>query len=400
MAKIDRPLAFILITLMLDAIGIGIVFPIMPDLMARVGAGDLAQGSLWAGLLAAAYATAQFVFAPIVGSLSDAYGRRPVLLCALFFLALDYVVMALADTYWLLMIGRVLAGVAGATYVTATAYVADITPREDRAARFGLLGAAFGIGFVLGPVIGGLAGSISVAAPFWVAAGLSAASFAFGLLILPESLKRENRRPFGNRDLNPFAIIFEAFRIPSLVLPLILIALFELMQLSYATIWSFWGKETFGWSTFTVGVTLSVYGILLALAQAVVMPFAVRFLGEERLVSVGLIVSLVAAVGFGVAQTVWLVALLLPIAALGDLVPPTLTAIAANVTDEDRQGMLQGVIASLSSVTAVIAPIIYAPVFNAFAGEDAIIWLPGAPFLLAALMILVMIALRWRVPRL
>jgi multidrug resistance protein len=257
---------------MIDAIGIGIVFPIMPDLMARVGAGDLAQGSIWAGVLMAAYAGAQFLFAPVVGSLSDAFGRRPVLLLALAMLALDYVIMALAGTLWLLILGRTLAGLAGATYITATAYVADISSPGDRAARFGLIGAAFGIGFVIGPALGGVAATWGVSAPFWVAAGLSALNFAFGLFILPESLKRENRRPFGARDLNPFATIVSAFRVPGLAIPLICIAVFEFANMVYPTLWAFWGREVFGWSTLVIGLTLSAYGICMVVAQAVVMP--------------------------------------------------------------------------------------------------------------------------------
>ncbi|MEM9756817.1 MAG: MFS transporter, partial [Pseudomonadota bacterium] len=256
MERPTGPYLFILATLMIDAIGIGIVFPILPDLMVRVGADDTAEGAILGGILLAAYAGAQFLFAPIVGSLSDAYGRKPVLLVALFFLALDYVIMALADTYWLLLLGRTLAGLAGATYVTATAYISDITPKDQRAARFGMIGAAFGIGFVLGPALGGLAAAWHITAPFWMAAAISAANFAFGLIILPESLSHEHRRPFGARDLNPLGIVWRAFSVPGLVIPLIAIFLFEFAQLVYPTLWAFWGRETFGWSSLVIGLTL------------------------------------------------------------------------------------------------------------------------------------------------
>ncbi|NRA98486.1 MAG: MFS transporter, partial [Rhodobacteraceae bacterium] len=187
--KLTGPFLFILITLMIDAIGIGIVFPIMPELMERVGAEDTAQGALWGGIMMSAYAATMFLFGPIIGSASDAFGRKPILLAALATLTIDYVIMALADTYWLLLVGRILAGMAGATYITATAYIADVAEPEERAASFGMIGAAFGIGFVLGPAIGGLAAGIHITAPFWIAAGLSAANVAFGLFILPESLK-------------------------------------------------------------------------------------------------------------------------------------------------------------------------------------------------------------------
>ena len=203
----SRAILFVLLTLVVDAIGIGIVFPIMPDLMDRVGAGGTGQGAFWGGLLMAAYAGALFLSGPIVGSISDAIGRRPVLIAALVMLAIDYVIMALAGTFWMLLLGRTLAGLAGATYITATAYIADISTPEKKAANFGLIGAAFGVGFVLGPALGGVAAEISVTAPFWIAATLSAANAVFGYFVLPESLTPEKRRPFGKRDLNPFKSI-------------------------------------------------------------------------------------------------------------------------------------------------------------------------------------------------
>ena len=391
MRGISGPYLFILITLMIDAIGIGIVFPIMPDLMIRVGAGGTAQGSIWAGILMSAYAGAQFLFAPVVGSISDALGRKPVLLAALAFLALDYVIMAIADSYWLLLVGRTLAGFAGATYTTATAYISDITPREERAARFGMIGAAFGVGFVLGPAFGGLAASWHITAPFWLAAAISATNVAFGVFILPESLKPENRRPFGRRDLNPFATILQALRMPALAVPLVCLFAFEFATIVYPTLWAFWGREMFGWSTLTIGLTLSAYGALVVGAQAGVMPLAVRMLGERRLAIVGLIVAAVALVGFGFTSVLWAVAVFLPIAALADLVPPTLTVLVANSTDETRQGMVQGVIAALASVAAVAAPLVFTPFFGFFAREGSGTYFPGAPFLLAALLVVALV---------
>ena len=216
---LSGPFLFILIPLMIDAIGVGIVFPIMPDLMERVGAGNTAEGAFWGGIMMSAYAATMFLFGPIVGSLSDAYGRRPVLIFALITLSVDYVIMAMAEVYWVLLVGRILAGVAGATYITATAYISDIAKPEERSAAFGMIGAAFGIGFVLGPALGGLASSWHITAPFWIAAIMSALNVIFGLFILPESLKLENRRPFGKRDLNPFGIIARAFVIPGLAIP-------------------------------------------------------------------------------------------------------------------------------------------------------------------------------------
>jgi DHA1 family tetracycline resistance protein-like MFS transporter len=396
MTRPTGPFLFILATLVIDAIGIGIVFPIMPELMDRVGATGAGQGALWGGILLASYAAAQFVFSPIVGSISDAFGRKPVLLAALAFLALDYVIMALADSFWLLLLGRTLAGLAGATYITATAYVSDLTPREGRAARFGLIGAAFGIGFVLGPALGGVAAAWHISAPFWLAAGLAAANFAFGLFVLPESLPPEHRRPFGARELNPFGTIVRAFRIPGLAIPLICLGLFEFANMVYVTLWAFWGREVFGWSTLVIGLSLSAYGILAALSQVFVMPRAIAVLGERRLMLAGLVLSLVVFAGFSVTTALWAVVIFLPLSALTDLVPPTLTAMAANSVDEDRQGMVQGVIAALASLAAVLAPLVFTPIFGLFVDGGAPLYWPGAPFALSAVIVAALLPLAWR----
>ncbi|KPP93756.1 MAG: MFS transporter, DHA1 family, tetracycline resistance protein [Rhodobacteraceae bacterium HLUCCA08] len=399
MTRLNGPMLFILATLLIDAIGIGIVFPIMPDLMERVGAGGTAEGSVWAGLLMAAYAGAQFLLGPVVGSISDAYGRRPVLIAALAFLALDYVIMALADSLWLLLLGRTLAGMAGATYITATAYISDISTRETRATNFGLIGAAFGIGFVLGPVLGGLAAGWHVTAPFWLAAGLAAANTVFGLFVLPESLKPENRRPFGRRDLNPFGAILTAFRMPGLAVPLICLFVFEFANMVYPVLWAFWVREIFGWSAFLIGLTLSAYGVLIVLSQGVIMPHAVRLLGEGRVMLWGMVLAAATMVGFGFTSTIWALCILLPLAALTDLVPPTLTAMAANVAPEDRQGLVQGVIASLGAISAVVAPLLLTRVFGFFADAEGPVYLPGAPFLLGALLVLAILPLSLRQAR-
>lgn len=377
---------FILFTILIDAIGIGLIFPLMPDLMARVGAATTGSGAIWGGVLMAAYAATQFLFSPLIGGVSDAVGRKPVLLIALAVLAVDYVIMALAQTFWLLLIGRLLAGVAGATYVTATAYLADISPPEKRAANFGLIGATFGIGFVLGPALGGVLAEIDVSLPFWVAAILSAANVVFGLFVLPESLPPEKRRPLTQIDVNPFGAIIDALRLPALSLPLIALFVFEFANMVYPTLWAFWGREAFGWSTAVIGGSLAAYGIGVAITQAVVMPRLLRWIGDYRVLVVSLVAGIIAAFGFGLIGAAWMVAIVLPIACLSDMAAPTMTAIMSNATDETRQGLLQGVIASLASLAAVLAPLVLTPVFFAFTGEGAPRYLPGAPFLLAALM--------------
>jgi DHA1 family tetracycline resistance protein-like MFS transporter len=384
--KLSGPFLFILATLMIDAIGVGIVFPIMPDLMDRVGASSTAEGALWGGIMMSAYAAAMFLFGPIIGSLSDAYGRRPILIAALVTLTIDYVIMAMADAYWVLLVGRVIAGMAGATYITATAYISDIAKPEQRGAAFGMIGAAFGIGFVLGPALGGVASGWHITAPFWIAAALSAINVGFGVFILPESLKQENRRPFGKRDLNPFLTIARAFAIPGLAIPLSCIFVFEFANMVYPTLWAFWGREVFGWNGFTIGLTLSAYGVLIAVVQAGVLPKLTMGLGDYKTLVIATFAAVIGFVGFGFSSAVWVVAVLLPVAALSDMAPPLMTAFAANRVGEDQQGLVQGVIASLASVSAVLAPLALTGVFETFVDSEGV-YFPGAPFLLAAVLI-------------
>lgn len=385
-------ITFILITLMIDAIGVGIVFPIMPDLMDRVGAGNTGQGAFWGGLLMAAYAGALFLSGPIVGSISDAIGRRPILIAALTMLSLDYVIMALADSFWLLLLGRTLAGLAGATYITATAYIADISSAKEKAANFGLIGAAFGIGFVLGPALGALAAEISIAAPFWIAAGLSAGNALFGYFVLPESLEPDKRRPFGKRDLNPFKSIFDAFRLPGLAVPLVCIFVFEFANMVYPTLWAFWIREVFNWPTLYIGLSLAAYGVLLASVQGGLLPIFIGKIGEYRTLMLGMGSAVIGLIGFGFTGSFAALVIFLLLAALADLVPALMTAMASNQTDEDRQGLVQGVIASLSSVAAILAPLVMTGIFKASV-DDKGIYLPGAPYLFSAVLVVAMVPL-------
>lgn len=393
--KLNGPFLFILATLMIDAIGVGIVFPIMPDLMDRVGAGSTAEGALWGGVMMSAYAAAMFLCGPIVGSLSDAFGRRPVLIAALVTLAIDYVIMAMAETYWVLLVGRIIAGMAGATYITATAYISDIAKPEERGAAFGMIGAAFGIGFVFGPALGGLVSGWHITAPFWIAAGLSTLNVIFGIFILPESLKSENRRPFGRRDLNPFGSILRAFAIPGLAIPLICIFVFEIANMVYPTLWAFWGREVFGWDGFTIGLTLSTYGILIAVVQAGVLPRLTKRFGDYTTLMIATVAAVVGLVGFGFSTAAWAVALVLPIATLADMAPPLMTAFAANRVGEDAQGLVQGVIASLASVAAVLSPLALTGVFERFVSGEGL-YFPGAPFLIAAVLVVAIVPLLLR----
>lgn len=316
-----------------------------------------------------------------------------MLLISLATLVVDYIIMALATTYWVLLVARLLAGIAGATYVTATAYIADISPKQRRAANFGLIGAAYGIGFVMGPAIGGMAAAWHLSAPFWLAAGFAAANLALGLFILPESLARNKRRAMTRRGLNPFTAILDAFKLPGLALPLFCLFVFEFANMAYPTLWAFWLRESFNWGPALIGLALSAYGIGVAITQGGVIRFLIPRLGEYRTLMFALLCSIIALVGYGFARAEWLVFALLPIAALADITPPTITAMMSNSVDEDRQGMLHGVIASLGSIAAVVAPLLMTWLFQVFARDDGVFYMPGAPFLLAGLMLLAVLPL-------
>ncbi len=385
-----RALFFILLTLFIDAVGVGITFPMMPALMERVGAENLASGAIWAGLLMSIYAGAQFLFGPAVGALSDAIGRKPVLIAAMAVLALDYLIMATTSSYWLLFAARFTAGMAGATYVTATAYLADISPPDQRAARFGLVGAVFGLGFVLGPAIGGLLSTISVSAPFWVAAAVSAGNALLGIWVLRESLDKGKRRKVTRSDLNPFSAITAALRLPGVGVFLVVLAVFEFANMVYPTLWAFWGAARFGWDILMIGVSLGAYGLGVALVQALVLPPLVARLGEGRVAMIGLVTGAVAAALFGVVAAPIVVFALIPFACLSDMLPASLTGLMSQRVDEDRQGLLQGVIASLNSVAAILGPVLMTPLFRIVADEKGA-FLPGAPFLVASMIMLALI---------
>lgn len=385
--QIPKGVWFAFTTVLLDAVGIGIIFPIMPDLLADLGVTDLGQASVWGGILTATHALMLFLAAPTIGALSDRYGRRPVLLLAMAAMAGDYLIQGFATSIAVLFIGRFIGGIVGSTYSTALAYVADVSTPETRSQNFGLLGAAFGVGFVLGPVLGGLALEWGVRAPFFIAAGLSFLNVLFGLLVLPESLPPEKRRAFSLRSANPLTSLFRAFRLPGLGALVFAWLLFELSGVVYPAMWAFWSKYTFGWDGRMIGISLASYGVMLIIAQGWLIRIVIPRLGEVRTIWLSASVNIVALIGFGLVSEGWMVFVLIALVGGGDLFGPALQGILANRVGDDRQGELQGVLASLSSVAAFIAPYPFSLVFNAFTREDAMITLPGAPFLLAGFLL-------------
>lgn len=382
---------FVFVTIALDAMGIGLIVPVMPKLLEELSGLALSEAVLWSGYLGFSYALMQFLFSPTIGALSDRYGRRPVLLISLFTLGIDYIILALAPNLWVLFIGRILAGISGATYATAHAVIADVTPKEDRAAAFGMVGAGFGVGFVLGPAIGGLLGELGARAPFIAAAILAFANVGFGWFAMKETLAPEHRRPFAWHRANPLGAAMQVSKIPVVAWFLGVMVLYGLAHTVYPTVWSFFTKEKFEWSEWEIGLSLAAFGVFFAFVQGFLMRYIVRWLGEVKTAWFGFVGEIIALIGIAAATHAWMIYVLLPLAALGNVTGPAISALMANRIGDDGQGELQGVIASSQAMVAVVAPLVMTGIFHAFTdGEGA--YVPGAPFYLAALILLLAMA--------
>jgi DHA1 family tetracycline resistance protein-like MFS transporter len=379
---------FILVTMMIDAMGIGLIIPVMPDLLSEVGAGDLGAAALWGGILTTSFAVMQFLCGPLIGGLSDRFGRRPVLLISLVVMALDYLVMALAGSLWLLLAGRVVGGITSATQATANAYMADVSAPDDRAANFGLIGAAFGIGFVLGPLLGGLLAEFGTRAPFWAAAFLSAGNALLGYLVLKESLQPESRRRFDWRRANPMGSLRHLGRLPGLGPLLAVFFIYQVAFAVYPTIWSFFGKERFGWDPTTIGLSLALFGIMLAIVQGGLIRPVLRLLGERGTVIYGHLFDALAFVVLALVTSGTLALILVPLASLAAVITPALQGLMSRAVGPEAQGELQGALAALSALAMILSPLAMTATFAAFTGADAAVYFPGAPFILSAALVL------------
>ena len=377
-------LTFIILTVTLDAIGIGLIFPVMPDLMTSVTHGTLSQAAVWGGVITTSFAAMQFLFGPIVGNLSDRFGRRVVLLTSLAVMVVDYVIMAMAQTVFLLLIARVVSGIASATQSTSTAYIADISAPDERARRFGLIGAGFGAGFIAGPLIGGLVASIDPRAPFWVAAGLAAANFLFGFFVVPESLKPELRRPFSLARANPLSSFSAIRKLPGLRRLLLVTFLFTLTGNVWPAIWSYYGHEAFGWNAQWVGLSLGVFGLGMVVVQGVLVGPVIRRLGERRTATLGMVLEVLTYVFYGLVTSGFWALAATPFASLAGVGGPALQGMMSRGTPEDQQGELAGINTSLGALAMILTPLVMTSIFAYFTAPGAPIYLPGAPFLLSA----------------
>lgn len=378
-------LRFIFFTILIDVIGLGIIMPVLPGLIESLQGEGLSNASKVGGWLIFSFALMQFFFAPIMGVLSDRFGRKPILILALFGLGLDYLLHAFAPTIAWLFVGRIIAGICGASVTVATAYIADVSTPETKAQNFGLIGAAFGLGFIIGPVIGGIAGDYSIKLPFFIASGISLLNCLYGLIFIPESLPPEKRRKINFSKANPVGS-FNLLRKSPIVLGLAF-AFFLLYIAGYAvqSTWTFYGMFKFDWNESMVGYSLGVVGIVVSIVQGLLVKHTVRWFGERKTVFIGYLCWISGLLLFAFVNRSYLLFLSIIPYCLGGIATPTLQGIVSNQYAENEQGELQGALTSLISLTAIMGPVFMTSVFAYFTSANAPFLFPGAPFILGAI---------------
>jgi MFS transporter, DHA1 family, tetracycline resistance protein len=397
--RTQAALSFVFVMVVLDIMAIGIIIPVLPKLLESMAGGDTAQAATIFGLFATAWGLMQLVFSPVLGALSDRYGRRPVLLLSTLGLGLDYILMAVAPTLAWLFVGRVISGITAATFSTANAYIADVTPPERRGGAFGLIGAAFGIGFVLGPVLGGVAGDFDPRLPFWIAAGLALAGFAYGAVVLPESLPPERRMAFSWARANPVG----SLRLLSEHRELLGLAgvafLTHLAHMVLPTVSVLYASYRYGWDNMTMGLTLAAVGVASAIVQAGLIKPAIRAMGERTTLIVGLSCGVTGFIVYGFASEGWMFWAGIPVLALWGMGNAAAMALMSRLVSPSEQGQLQGACASLVALAGLFGPSLFAQTFAWSIAPGAGWHLPGAPFLLAAALLAAGAVLAWQVTR-
>tara|TARA_Y100000588_G_scaffold182672_1_gene196424 strand:- start:1890 stop:3107 length:1218 start_codon:yes stop_codon:yes gene_type:complete len=386
MKKKNLSLLFIFITIFIDITGLGIIIPVIPALITDLIDGSISEAAKYSGWLMFSYATLQFLFAPILGGLSDQYGRRSIILLSLLGFGINYMVMAIAPTITWLFIGRIFQGIMGASLTTASAYIADISTPEEKAQNFGLIGAAFGLGFILGPVIGGFLGQYGTKIPFIAAAIFTLINVIYGYLILPESLPLKNRRKFDIKRANPVGTLLSLKKYPIISGLLICIVLFNISQHATQSTWTFFTIEQFNWNEKWVGYSLGFVGLMAAIVQGGLIRIIIPKIGNIKSVYFGMIFYIIGLTLFAFANKSWMIfAIVIPFS-LGGITGPALQGIMTNNISDDEQGEFQGGITSLVSLTAIIGPLLMTNLFSYYTSDQSSIYFPGAPFLLAAIL--------------
>jgi DHA1 family tetracycline resistance protein-like MFS transporter len=391
MKKSQKPAAigFIFITMLIDITGWGIIIPVIPKLIKELINADISEAAKIGGWLTFAYAITQFLFAPLVGNLSDKFGRRPIILISLFAFALDYLLLAFSPTIGWLFVGRIIAGLTGASITTASAYIADVSTPENRAKNFGMIGAAFGLGFIIGPVIGGLLGQYGSRVPFYAAAILCLLNFLYGYFILPESLPKKNRREFEWKRANPVNAFLRLRKHPALIGLILSVFLLYVGSHAVHSNWSFYTIYRFGWNEKMIGISLGVVGLLVGLVQGGLVRWTSPRLGNEKSIYIGLALYSVGMLLFAFATESWMMFVFLVPYCLGGIAGPALQATISSKVPANEQGEIQGTLASLMSASAIIGPPMMTNVFYFFTHDDAPFKLPGAPFILGGILMLV-----------
>jgi MFS transporter, DHA1 family, tetracycline resistance protein len=378
---------FILIMVAFDFLAFGIIAPVLPDLIRHFEGGDFARASDVTGYFGFAWALMQFIFSPILGAWSDRYGRRPVILISCFGLGIDYIVMAVAPSLWWLLVGRIISGITTSNISTAFAYVTDVTPPEKRARQFGLISAAFGVGFIVGPAVGGFLGNINLRFPFWAAAALSLANALYGLFILPESLPPERRAKSAWHMANPLGSLNLLRSHPELAGLSVVVTLYYLAHNALPSVWVLYTEFRYGWNQRDIGLSLAVVGVCAALVSGALVGPSVKHLGERRSLLSGLFFGVLGFASFGLATRGWMVLAAIPFIALWGVAAPAIQSLMSRRVDVSSQGKLQGAINSLRALTGMAGPILFTQVFALAISPRATIHLPGAAYLLAAVLL-------------
>lgn len=385
-------LYFILLTVMIDSTGLGIIIPVMPYLISEVTQSSINEASKYGGILITIYAFMQFIFAPIIGGISDKYGRRPVLLLSLFGLGIDYLILAFAPNLSWMIIGRCLSGIFGASFTTAAAYIADISEPEKRAANFGMVAAFFGLGFIIGPAIGGLVSSFGIRTPFYFAAALSFLNTVYGFFVLKESLLPENRRPFDFKRANPFGALILMKRKPLFLWLFVAFFIFYFADISINSTWQFFTTEKFNWSTTGVGWSLAAAGVAMAIVQGGLIGYFDKKFGNKNSVIIGLVFSCIGFLGFSFAFQGWHMYLFMLPYTIGGIVEPSIKALISQRTPQNEQGELQGAFASLVSIASILSPLVMTGIYY-YTSSNFNLPIYGSAYFLSALIILVTIPL-------